>query len=354
VVIAIIGILAAMVFPVFARARESARKAVCLSNVKNLALAFQMYFADNNDQFPPEEHRKEAVDYFSTSPGVGGDGWMADDDGSCPHNAINGNPYLRYPVILDEYVKNRDVWMCPSAKMVSGALFINACVPNFLDYLRINEGSWGRDEDHCIKDDCYPPGWGGTVTDTILQGRDAKAWLEGAWGDASSHANKAFLQGISCNGDTRDLKLTAIEDVVNFVVLADMGQWSEMMSPGLVAYPDLCNAECGNCWCSDSWIEDCYDTISSGCPSVADCFLEYHTSSTMLHDKELMKRGTRHLGGSNLGFADGHAAWWNATRLLSEFAEGGDGTFGLWAWGPTSVGGYDTCGFTAGGEPILY
>ena len=53
VVIASIGILAAMVFPVFARARESARKAVCLSNVKNIALAFQMYLADNNDTFPP-------------------------------------------------------------------------------------------------------------------------------------------------------------------------------------------------------------------------------------------------------------------------------------------------------------
>ncbi len=32
-----------MVFPVFARARESARKVVCLSNIKNIALAFQMY-----------------------------------------------------------------------------------------------------------------------------------------------------------------------------------------------------------------------------------------------------------------------------------------------------------------------
>jgi len=69
VVIAIIGILAAMVFPVFARARESARKAVCLSNVKNLALAVQMYLADNNDTLPPGEHRQEVLDYFY---GLGG------------------------------------------------------------------------------------------------------------------------------------------------------------------------------------------------------------------------------------------------------------------------------------------
>jgi len=71
VVIAIIGILAAMVFPVFARARESARKAVCLSNVKNIALAIQMYLADNNDTLPTTEHRQEVLDYFNTGPGGG-------------------------------------------------------------------------------------------------------------------------------------------------------------------------------------------------------------------------------------------------------------------------------------------
>ena len=38
VVIAIIAILAAMLFPVFARARESAGKIQCLSNVKNIGL----------------------------------------------------------------------------------------------------------------------------------------------------------------------------------------------------------------------------------------------------------------------------------------------------------------------------
>jgi len=61
VVIAIIGILAAMVFPVFARARESARKAVCLSNVKNIALAIQMYLADNNDVLRIREEPRRVV-----------------------------------------------------------------------------------------------------------------------------------------------------------------------------------------------------------------------------------------------------------------------------------------------------
>ncbi len=97
VVIAIIGILAAMVFPVFARARESARKAVCLSNVKNIALAIQMYLADNNDTFPPTEHRQEVVDYWSTWPG-GGNGNPCKADTDNPRyewKARLSNPYLR-------------------------------------------------------------------------------------------------------------------------------------------------------------------------------------------------------------------------------------------------------------------
>lgn len=51
VVIAIIAILAAILFPVFAQARAAARKASCLSNVKQLALAALMYVQDNDEKF---------------------------------------------------------------------------------------------------------------------------------------------------------------------------------------------------------------------------------------------------------------------------------------------------------------
>jgi len=49
VVIAIIAILAAILFPVFARAREKARQSSCLSNVKEISLAVQMYIQDYDD-----------------------------------------------------------------------------------------------------------------------------------------------------------------------------------------------------------------------------------------------------------------------------------------------------------------
>jgi prepilin-type N-terminal cleavage/methylation domain-containing protein/prepilin-type processing-associated H-X9-DG protein len=52
VVIAIIAILAAILFPVFAQAREKARASTCLSNQKQIALAFQMYAQDYDETFP--------------------------------------------------------------------------------------------------------------------------------------------------------------------------------------------------------------------------------------------------------------------------------------------------------------
>jgi prepilin-type N-terminal cleavage/methylation domain-containing protein/prepilin-type processing-associated H-X9-DG protein len=46
VVIAIIAILAAILFPVFAKAREKARQAACMSNMKQIGLAFIQYTSD--------------------------------------------------------------------------------------------------------------------------------------------------------------------------------------------------------------------------------------------------------------------------------------------------------------------
>jgi len=52
VVIAIIAILAAILFPVFARARESAARTQCLNNVKQIALGALMYVQDYDERMP--------------------------------------------------------------------------------------------------------------------------------------------------------------------------------------------------------------------------------------------------------------------------------------------------------------
>ncbi|MDD3927854.1 MAG: DUF1559 domain-containing protein [bacterium] len=52
VVIAIIAILSAILFPVFSRARENARKAGCQSNLKQIGLAVTMYAQDWDEKIP--------------------------------------------------------------------------------------------------------------------------------------------------------------------------------------------------------------------------------------------------------------------------------------------------------------
>jgi prepilin-type N-terminal cleavage/methylation domain-containing protein/prepilin-type processing-associated H-X9-DG protein len=52
VVIAIIAILAAILFPVFAQAREKARAISCLSNTRQLGTAIAMYVQDYDELFP--------------------------------------------------------------------------------------------------------------------------------------------------------------------------------------------------------------------------------------------------------------------------------------------------------------
>jgi len=68
VVIAIIAILAAMLLPALARAREQARRGVCISSLKQIGLALHMYAQDYEENFPVDTAtvaNKDAVACFS-------------------------------------------------------------------------------------------------------------------------------------------------------------------------------------------------------------------------------------------------------------------------------------------------
>lgn len=53
VVMAMIGLLAAILFPLFARARDNARRRACQNNLKQLGLGFHQYTQDYEGRFPP-------------------------------------------------------------------------------------------------------------------------------------------------------------------------------------------------------------------------------------------------------------------------------------------------------------
>src|SRR5439155_2361127 len=59
VVIALITILAALLFPVLAAARGKARQAVCLQNLQQLASGMLLYSDDYDGSFPPVLGRQQ-------------------------------------------------------------------------------------------------------------------------------------------------------------------------------------------------------------------------------------------------------------------------------------------------------
>ncbi|HEX8833141.1 MAG TPA: DUF1559 domain-containing protein [Abditibacteriaceae bacterium] len=74
IVIAIIAILASILFPVFARARENARRATCQTNLKNIGLAVIQYSQDYDETLPSHDSNQagQANSYDTTlSPYIG-------------------------------------------------------------------------------------------------------------------------------------------------------------------------------------------------------------------------------------------------------------------------------------------
>jgi len=287
VVIAIIAILAAMLFPVFARARESARKIQCLSNVKNIALGMQMYLTDY-DRLPPKEHRSEIVDWFGSG---------------CWIDVSMVNPYLQWPVVLDEYIKNRDVWRCPTARLLQKRGILNSYGQDWWTYMLDMGGTslcWGLGP--CATQ--YPPGWGGSVTDSIKQQSCAIAGS-----NQGTRGSGVFEQNIGCP-DAREVKTSSMEDPAKFWVCADVGTSRLVWAATQVAYPDICGMYCATCGPNYG----CYGSPLSDQP---DCLATWHPE--VAYDVQARKQygAARHMGGSNIGFADGHAAWMNSEQILS-------------------------------------
>lgn len=92
IVIAIIAILAAILFPVFAQAREQARKITCVSNLRQLTNAWLMYAQDYDER------------WVTTGKGYDPNTTSCSDDGS---DRQDGN------YIVQPYVKSFNIFFCP-------------------------------------------------------------------------------------------------------------------------------------------------------------------------------------------------------------------------------------------------
>lgn len=120
VVIAIIAILAAMLLPALARARQKTQGIHCMNNLHQLALSVHMYCGDNQDRFPPNRDGGNVGQDDANRAWVAG--WLDLGNSGSPAGANTNTAYLidhtRYPsgAYLGPYVKNPATFKCVADK----------------------------------------------------------------------------------------------------------------------------------------------------------------------------------------------------------------------------------------------
>ena len=112
VVVAILALLAGLLFPVFNTVRGKGRQVACLSNLRQIGMAVQMYAQDYDSMVP---FAKDASDAYVPS--------MWESEPACK-NMLSAMPFL-HPVppkipavgqsdVLGPYLRNSEIWRCPS------------------------------------------------------------------------------------------------------------------------------------------------------------------------------------------------------------------------------------------------
>jgi len=100
VVVAIIAMLAALIFPVLSRAKNAAKGTTCLSNLRQIGQGTLLYMGDNDDLFP---NMVDAGDRAFPGQWASYPDFMAD---------IPQIPLVQD--LLQSYTKSREIFHCPS------------------------------------------------------------------------------------------------------------------------------------------------------------------------------------------------------------------------------------------------
>jgi type II secretory pathway pseudopilin PulG len=116
-VIAIIAILVAILFPVFAQARENARQTSCLSNMKQVGTAVYMYVQDYDETYPHADYTLPAGSAGPLNPAA------------TAGFGLRVNHY-EWEAWLLPYIKNTQVMICPSRIKDQAAWDVNGEIKN--------------------------------------------------------------------------------------------------------------------------------------------------------------------------------------------------------------------------------
>jgi len=109
VVIAILGVLASLLLPALSAAKRRAQATSCLSNLKQFAVALQLYAQDHEDRLPPNaDGREEALGAKWV------EGWLGLPGPDCTNTL-----YLRRSLLAPYLGGEVGVWRCPAVRPVT-------------------------------------------------------------------------------------------------------------------------------------------------------------------------------------------------------------------------------------------
>jgi prepilin-type N-terminal cleavage/methylation domain-containing protein/prepilin-type processing-associated H-X9-DG protein len=108
VVIAVVAVLAALLLPALASARESARKAQCITNQRQLALAWTLYAADNREVLPANGKQANL-----TSHKLWVQGAFVTESDNTNRSLIMDESYAQFA----PYVRAGGTYLCPSDRV---------------------------------------------------------------------------------------------------------------------------------------------------------------------------------------------------------------------------------------------
>lgn len=172
VVIVIISLLAAILFPVLGRARENARRSACMSNLKQIGLGLTQYMQDNDERLP----LCGTLSSVNVNPGAAAYAW--------------------WRIYIYPYVKNAQVYTCPSRAKMPSVNFYNTMSYNYLGQSYVLPGTWS----YGVNQSAMPLDVGGTATINIA--RIGKASLMPLVADCTStlfSGDTAFYRVINAN-----------------------------------------------------------------------------------------------------------------------------------------------------------
>jgi prepilin-type N-terminal cleavage/methylation domain-containing protein/prepilin-type processing-associated H-X9-DG protein len=185
VVIAIIGILAAILLPALARARESARRASCANNLKQMGLVHKMYANEAKGmKFPPTHY---ALDTDSK-------------DGIDDCSRYSFDPWFQGDAVYPEYLSDMNVMLCPSdsdsANYITNRTWNCEENPAAICPCRFGAGSyvylaWAVELSHYVTAGADPNAPGGASQDWAFLG--ALATLQGDFASCTTRGEAAAL-----------------------------------------------------------------------------------------------------------------------------------------------------------------